>query len=101
MADQEYLHLYIYIFQGQISVFGLLTLYEPYMNMLWGKEEPTITREPGSHARRQGPWKPISVLNRFGINGKEKPPFNGKLHIYFLSLSTTLFRSASFYHILP
>ena len=72
------------IFQGQISVFGLLTLYEPYMNMLWGKEEPTITQEPGSHVRRQGPWKPISVLNRFGINGKEKPPSNGKLHIKFL-----------------
>ena len=41
--------------------------------------------------------KPISVPNRFGINGKEKSPFNVKLHIYFLSLSTTLFRSASFF----
>ena len=52
--------------------------------MSWGKEEPTITREPGSHVRRQGPWKPISVPNRFGINGKEKPPSSGKLHIKFL-----------------
>ena len=51
-----------------------------------GVEDPTITWEPGSHVRRQGPWKPISVLNRFGINGKEKPPFNGKLHINFLPL---------------
>ena len=39
-----------------------------------GVEEPTITQEPGSHVRRQGLWKPISVPNRFGINGKEKPP---------------------------
>ena len=58
--------------------------------MLWGKEEPTITREPGSHVRRQGPWKPISVPNRFGINGKEKPPSNGKLHIKFLPLPSII-----------
>ena len=83
MADQEYLHLYIYIFQGQISVFGLLTLYEPYMNMLWGKEEPTITQEPCSHVRRQGPWKPISVLNRFGIN--LHPTENYILNSYLLT----------------
>ena len=40
-----------------------------------GVEEPTITWEPGSHVRRQVPWKLISVPNRFGINGKEKLPF--------------------------
>ena len=46
---------------------------QPYtLYMLWGKEEPTITRELGSHVRRQGPWKPVSVPNRFGINGKDK-----------------------------
>ena len=45
---------------------------------------------PGSHVRRQGPWKPISVPNRFGINGKEKPPSNGKLHIKFLPLPSII-----------
>ena len=51
-------------------------------NMLWGKEEPTIRGELGSHVRCQGPWKLVSVLNRFGINGKEKPhPTQGILSV--------------------
>ena len=56
--------------------------------MLWGKDEPILTWELGSHVRRQGPWKPVSVPNHFGINGKEKPhPAQGILFVKSLNFN--------------